>query len=83
VIPVTDEMRRAFDGAISKGSHVELEDDALDACLTAVLAIVERQWQEQYGDAFQAGWWRGQHELCPRCGVELAREVREQAGEVA
>lgn len=50
-------------------------DDIVRAGLAAVLALVERRWQEQYGDAFQAGWWRGQHELCPRCGVELEREV--------
>lgn len=42
MIPVTDEMRVAFDGAIPKGSRIELEDAGLDACLAAVLAVVER-----------------------------------------
>lgn len=42
MIPVTDEIRQAFDRAIPKGARIELEDDALDACLAAVLSIVER-----------------------------------------
>jgi hypothetical protein len=50
------------------------------AAVEAVLAIVERQHQQEVADAFQRGWWRGQFQLCPRCSVELAREVVEENG---
>jgi hypothetical protein len=68
-------VKRARDRLIGPG----LVDDTRG--LAAVLAIVERQWQEQWGDAFQRGWWRGQHQLCPRCGVELEREVTAERAE--
>lgn len=41
------------------------------------------QWRKAYGEAYRAGWSRGQHRLCPRCGVELEREVREAEWVVA
>jgi hypothetical protein len=88
VIELTDEIRRAYseawfrtlgldEGDVQQMVVAELRDPSPPrlAAIAAALAIAERQWQEQYGDAFQAGWWRGQHELCPRCGVELDREI--------
>lgn len=43
MIEPTDEMREAFDAAMPHdGRRVELGDDHLDACLKAVLALVER-----------------------------------------
>lgn len=80
MIEPTDEMVQAFerDGT---GGYGDIVDTRLG--LAAVLAIAERQWQEQYGDAYQRGWWHGQHRLCPRCGVELKREVAEELAERA
>lgn len=77
MIEVTDEMVRAFTEAYY--DEIPGVDPYLEGGLAAVLAIAERQWQEQYGEAFQRGWWRGQRRLCPRCGVELDREVAELA----
>lgn len=76
MIEPTDEMVETVIELVSNDVGA-MECGAARDLVAAVLALVERQWQEQYGDAFQAGWWRGQHELCPRCGVELEREVRE------
>lgn len=78
MIEPTDEMRDAFAEAKAAVKGCPGLDDGDEQGLAAALAIAERQWQEQYGDAFQAGWWRGQHELCPRCGVALEREVRSE-----
>ncbi len=89
MIEVTDEIHRAYSEAwfrtfgadeedVRRMVDIELADPMpwRTAALAAVLALAERRWQEQYGDAFQAGWWRGQHELCPRCGDALEREAR-------
>jgi hypothetical protein len=81
MIELTDEMVAAFRDVWMRSMQTDPSTDdpetvADRAGLAAVLALAERQWQGQYGDAFQAGWWRGQHDLCPRCGVELEREVR-------
>lgn len=72
MIEPTDEMIDAFYDQLCGGFVTPEEARAV---LTAALAIAERRWQEAYGNAFQAGWWRGQHRLCPRCGVELERQV--------
>lgn len=82
MIEPTDEIRAAF-----LADHEDACDGVgcgrqtcLDVRLAAVLAIVARQHQQEIGDAFQRGWWRGQHQLCPRCGVELEREVAAERG---
>lgn len=64
--------------AVFGGTGLWADEDEIRAALEAVLAIAERQWQERIAEAFQRGWWRGQHQLCPRCGVELAQEVAEE-----
>lgn len=88
MIDVTDEMVTAAAEAIEDEAIRRIgrdlgtihRDNIVRAGLAAVLAVVERQQQEAYGEAYQAGWWRGQHQLCPRCGVELAREVAAEDG---
>jgi hypothetical protein len=77
VIEPTDEMFSAIWRELTSGAQDAMgeREYRIREGITAVLALVERQCQEQYGDAFQAGWWRGQHKLCPRCGVALDREV--------
>jgi hypothetical protein len=85
VIEPTDEMVQL---AVDKFLHAPVVtireiDAAMRDALTAALALAERQWQEQWGDAYQRGWWRGQHQLCPRCGVELEREVAAERGRPA
>lgn len=74
MIKVTDEMRAAVRRRMGVPDDVEM-DPWMEPAIADVLSIVERQQQEAYGEAYQAGWWRGQHQLCPRCGVELDREV--------
>lgn len=75
MIEPTDEMLAVFAAAKAAVKGCPGLDDGDDQGLAAVLALVERQVQERYGEAYQRGWWRGQHRLCPRCGVELEREV--------
>lgn len=70
---LNDEMRAAVMERM--GFSLASVDPWMEDAIEDLLAIAERQWQEQYGDAFRAGWWRGQHELCPRCGVALEREA--------
>jgi hypothetical protein len=73
----TDEMRNSF-----RAEHDEWCDNVdcgQPECFDARLAAVaERVFQEQHGDAFQAGWRAGQYELCPRCGVALEHEIAEE-----
>lgn len=81
MIEPTDEMLAAFSNADFTGcGNADWEDSHLRIGLAAVLPLAERQWQEQYGDAFAAGFRRAEHELCPRCGVELERDVLEDVG---
>lgn len=72
MIEVTNEMVCALNEnwpmGVARGEGMRLG-------LAAVIAIVERQQQEAYGEAYQRGWMRGQSQLCPRCSVELDREV--------
>ena len=77
MIEPTDEMFEAFE--LAAWPKPDSETIHIREGLAAVLALVERQWQEQYCDAFAAGWWRGQHELCPRCGDALDREANPPA----
>lgn len=69
---MTDEMLAILDRAAGREHS---RDGKVVAALREILAIVERQHQQELHDAFQRGWQRGQHRLCPRCGVELEREV--------
>jgi hypothetical protein len=80
VIEPTDEMVRAFIRAALKEPVYIAGQEVPNARagLEAVLPIAERQWQEAYGEAYQRGFLKGQHRLCPRCGVELARDVAEE-----
>jgi hypothetical protein len=74
VIEPTDEMVETVIELVSNDVGA-MDGGAARDLVAELLALAERQWQERYGDAFQAGWWRGQHKLCPRCGVALDREV--------
>lgn len=83
MIELTDEMAGAgwesLPVSAQESGDIDLDD--MKVVLAAVLAIAERQFQEAYGNAFQAGYHYGQYELCPRCGVELEREVAEERAE--